>query len=273
MVTSVGFAALASVYAKRLTGQMPITAVMFYRFFIPIFLWVPILLLINRQLMKPPARFGPHFLRAVFSAATVFAFTYSLSLVSISISTSILYLYPFLVYLIDSWDERRALSMRQLAYIFVGFLGMLLCVYPFSGTITIGVAFAFLAACLISLRIFAEKKIVLSIGPIGTSFWGTILSAAVLLPFAIPTLGSVPKEAIANLLIFAILGTASQTAVIGAIFYGSISRLAPLGYVEIVFSILFAFMFFADLPSVLQLSGMMLILFCGIVVSFRKQAA
>ena len=53
--------------------------------------------------------------------------------------------------------------------------------------------------------------------------------------------------------------------------YAEASKLAPLGYFEIVTNVILGYYFFADFPDYLSWLGLLVIIISGIYISFREQ--
>jgi drug/metabolite transporter (DMT)-like permease len=53
--------------------------------------------------------------------------------------------------------------------------------------------------------------------------------------------------------------------------YADASKLAPLGYFEIVTNVILGFYFFGDFPDYLSWLGLLIIVFSGIYISFRER--
>lgn len=266
MICCVACAAIATVFVKRLTTELPVAQIVLLRFLFLVILMLPYLVIFQRRSVFPTSQLVPHTIRALFAALTIVSFTIAVKFTSISVATTIIYTYPLLVYILDLISAKRRPQIRRMMAIILGFVGVLICINPNENVPVYGALFSMLSALFLSLRMFTEKKLVLRTSPAITSYWGSLLSGILVLPFALASWQEIPSSAIADLLLFSIFATISQTAVIVAIHFGSIVKVAVLGYSEVIFSAVLAYVFFAFTPSLAQIFGAGLILISGIYV-------
>jgi S-adenosylmethionine uptake transporter len=214
-------------------------------------------------------------LRAVLIVVTAVTFFFALSLLPLADAIALSFISPALTALLgvamlgERFDWRIAVALAG------GFAGMLLIVggkvgsAGLSGDVLLGAACVLISAVGYSLNIVMLRhratrdplsQIVLfqNLGP------ALLLAPTMLWAWTPPTL--------ADTLVFALLGTigvAAHTMLAHAFARIEAARLAPVGYVTLVWGVLFGFLFFAEVPGLATLAGAALIVI-GAFVSQRR---
>jgi S-adenosylmethionine uptake transporter len=211
---------------------------------------------------------GMHFLRAVFGVAAIALYILSLVLLPLAEVTTFSFTQPlFFMPLAVLFLRERVKSSRWIAAI-IGFLGIIIVVNPqgmvFNYYVLIPMASAFLFAC---LDLLAKKMVVnektttlLFYFALGTTLVGAIPAAFV---WQAPTMQEV--------FWMVLLGSGAnliQVCLFRAFSATEASSLAPFRYVELVFSILFGFMLFGEIPTFHLLLGAMVIIASTLYLSY-----
>jgi S-adenosylmethionine uptake transporter len=214
-------------------------------------------------------------LRAVLIVVTAVTFFFALSLLPLADAIALSFISPALTALLgvamlgERFDWRIAVALAG------GFAGMLLIVggkvggAGLGGDVLLGAAAVVLSAVGYALNIVMLRHRATR-DPLSQIVLFQNLGPALLL--ALPVLWVWTPPTLSDTLVFALLGTIGVTAhtmLAHAFARIEAARLAPVGYVTLVWGVLLGFVFFAEVPGLATLAGAALIVL-GAFVSQRR---
>lgn len=223
---------------------------------------------------REAAKFGA--LRAAIIVVAATTFFYGLALLPLADAIALGFIAPVLTALFGVLLLGERLDWRILLALAGGFSGMLLIVggglgggRGFDRDVVIGATAILISAVAYALNIVLLRHRATR-DPLAQIVLFQNLGPAVLL--AIPVLWVWTPPTLADYAIFALLGTLGVTAhtmLAHAFARIEAARLAPVGYVTLVWGVLFGFLFFAEVPGLTTLAGAALIVL-GTLVSQRR---
>ncbi len=253
--------------AKYLTRSYPVPMVVWCRYAVHALFMV--LLLAPRMgagLLRTGQPGGQLVRAALLMASTLFNFG-ALSFLPMAEVKAISFISPLLVTMFAVWLLHEKVSRSRWLAVVAGFLGVLFIIRPGSGLLQwpalLPVASAFCySQYQIMTRKFSETE-----HPMTTLFY-TALVGCVLMSLVVPFFWKVPEWRHVPLLV--LLGAVAgfgHLMLIKALELENASFLSPLGYVQLLWVILFGFLFFGDLPDGYSLVGMVIIVGSGLYVA------
>lgn len=237
--------------------------------------------------MRLPARLdgrtlGLTLFRAVAAIGSTFCFVAAVRVMPIADALAIAFVSPFMLLLMGRFLLKEQVGPRRIAAALVGFGGTVLVIQPsfanFGATALLPVASAFCFA----LYMLVTRQLSRRQHPVAMQFHTAVAASLLCLPLLglgtitglTPITFGLPQGAIW----FACLGvgvaaTVSHLAMTYALSFAPSSTLAPLNYLEIVNSVLFGFLFFADFPAGMTWTGIAVIVASGLYVIHRERVA
>jgi drug/metabolite transporter (DMT)-like permease len=214
-------------------------------------------------------------MRAIVIVISATSFFYALSLLPLADTIALSFISPVLTALLGALILGERLDWRIGVALVAGFLGMLLIVGGKLGSaglgpeVLIGAGAVLLSAVfyslnLIMLRHRATRDPLAQIILFQNAAPCLILLGPALWVWVIPT----PFD----LVLFAVIGTTgvvAHTMLAHAFARIEAARLAPIGYVTLVWGVLFGYLFFAELPGVATLLGALLIVAGALMTKWR----
>jgi S-adenosylmethionine uptake transporter len=210
-------------------------------------------------------------LRAVLLVATATTFFFALSQLPLADAIALSFISPVLTALLgvailgERFDWRIAVALAG------GFAGMLMIVggkvggAGLSRDVLLGAAAVILSAVGYALNIVVLRHRATR-DPLSQIVLFQNLGPALLL--AVPVLWVWTPLTLSDALVFALLGTIgviAHTMLAHAFARVEAARLAPVGYVTLVWGVLFGFLFFAEVPGLATLAGAALIVLAAFV--------
>ena len=204
-------------------------------------------------------------LRALLIVFTATTFFFALGKLSLADAIAMSFISPALTAVLGVLLLSERLDWRILIALIVGFLGMLLIVGSKLGSagpgsdVLLGAIAVFLSAVGYSLNVIMLRHRATR-DPLAQIILFQNVGPALIL--ALPALWMWSTPTFSDLLKFAVLGTIgviAHTMLAHAFARVEAARLAPIGYVTLVWGVLFGFLFFAEVPSLATLAGSALI--------------
>lgn len=210
-------------------------------------------------------------LRGVAQMATVTLFFLAISRIGLAEAAALTDLNPVLITLGAALFLGERLGPRRIAGIVVSFLGAMIVLRPGSGVmqpaalLALACAFTYAAGALMT-RVVRFDSMATSV--IWSAMVGTALSSLALPFFWQP----VAPADLPLFLACGALGAGGQALLIRAFQATEASALAPFGYLGLVLSSLWGWLFFGQLPDGWTVLGAMVIVAAGIYVWMRERA-
>lgn len=267
VMIGVSVAAFTGVMMKILGDQLSAPQVAWFRFAGMSIILAPYL--IRRYGFKglKPARPIVQIIRGLTMAGGTSFFVIGSQTVDYADAIAILYAYPFLLVIIAVLFLGERANWTVWVGIVTGFFGVLLVIRPEFNQINIGTVYIFICAMIIGLQLALNRKLGAISPPLITAFFGALCATIALTCLLPGSWQPIPDEAwlYIGLLIFA--GTINQVLLVYAFVYADASTLAPFTYFEIVSAVIFGYLFFDTLPSILSWLGIFLITAGGLYVA------
>ena len=267
LVVGLSIAAFAGAMMKILGDSLSAFQVAWFRFTGMALILLPFLLWRYGAAVVKPARPLIQMTRGLTMAAGTTLFVVGARSVDYADAIAILYAYPFLLVVIAVvFLGERANRMVWIG-VCGGFIGVLLVMRPEFERFNIGNLYIFGCAVVVSIQLALNRKLGPVAPPLLTSFAGATCAAlalSLLLPGAwMP----IPESAWPYIAMLILAGSVNQTLLVYAFAQADASTLAPFSYSEIVSAVIFGFLFFGTMPSMLSWLGILLITAGGIYVS------
>jgi drug/metabolite transporter (DMT)-like permease len=267
LLSSLCFAAMGAMV--KLSGQIPTFEKAFFRNFVSLF-FSAFLLMKHRQYPwgKPENR--PMLLgRSVFGTIGMLCYFYGIDRLILADSGMLNKMHPFFVTIFAFLFLKEKISWHQLVSLLVALTGSALIIKPGFDFSQSGPAFiCFLSAVFAGLAYVFVSYLGNRENSYTIVFWFSLISSLITLPLALMHF-RMPSPAQLLLLIGA--GGASaggQFSLTVAYRYAPAGEVSIYNYSNVIFSSIFGFMLFAEIPDLLSVSGYLLIIAAG-YLTFR----
>ena len=266
-MVGLSIAAFAGAMMKLLGDQISAYQVAWFRFTGMSLILAPFLIWQYGLKGLKPARPSIQIFRGLTMAGGTTFFVLGAQTVDYADAIAILYAYPFLLVIIAVLFLGERASWSVWIGIITGFIGVLLVMRPTFNQINLGSIFIFICAMIVGIQLALNRKLGHVSPPLVTAFTGA-LCAATALSFMLPgSWQTIPDDAWWLIALLVISGAVNQTLLVYAFAYADASTLAPFTYFEIVSAVIFGYLFFGTLPTMLSWVGIFLITAGGIYVA------
>jgi len=257
-------------FAKYLSADLPILQITWARYFFTIIFIFPIMFFFyNRQLVwsdKPKLQI----LRGLILLCANICFFYAISIISLAKALTLAFIAPLIVTAFSPILLGEKVGLRRWTAVIIGFIGSLVVIRPgfleinFASLAALGTGFMYGFYLIITRKLSTSDNPLLTLlitGLVG----GVIVSFIAPFIWVKPTLSQ--WSMMAGIGVFACIG---HLFLILSLKYADASKLAPLGYTEIIPNVIIGYYFFGNFPDNWTFLGLFIIVLSGVYISRRE---
>jgi len=274
VILAVFFFACLELSAKLASAYMPPVQAVWARYMVHLLIMVIFLgPTLGRKLFRTQ-RLRLQVTRSVLLALTTMCQFTGLKYLQMAELTVINFAAPFMVAALAGVMLGERPGLHRWGAIIVGFLGVLVVIRP--GIVDIHWAYFVVLAGTVGIALYLlTTRMVSRVDGAITSLFFTALIGAIVLSMALPFVWQTPSEPEGWLLMLAVgvFGAVGHFIFILGTKYAQGSLLAPFMYVQIVWSVLFGFIVFGDLPDIYTWTGAAVVIASGIYLAWREYLA
>lgn len=257
--------------AKYLSYSLPILQITWFRFFFSAVITGIFIYLFSRKSFVRSKNIKSQVLRGILLLTSSLLFFYAISVISLAKALTLAFICPLIVTALSPYFLKERVGRRRWTAVIVGFIGVLLVIRPgivefnWASLASLGTGLCYAIYLIVTRSLKDTDNGLLTL--LFTSIVGTIV-LSLYLPFVWinPSL---------NQLLLAVnmgfIAALAHGLIIISYNYSDASKLAPLGYFEIIPNIIIGYIWFSDLPDKYTLLGLFVIILSGIYVFRREQ--
>jgi len=257
-------------FAKYLSADLPILQITWARYFFTVAFTLPIMFFFfNKQLVwsdKPKLQI----LRGLILLTANICFFYAISVISLAKALTLAFIAPLIVTAFSPLLLGEKVGLRRWTAVIIGFIGSLIVIRPGFVEINLASLSALGTGFLYGFYLIITRKLSSSDNPLLTLLITGAVGAA-LVSLIIPFYWVKPTfnqwSLMAGIGIFACIG---HIFLILSLKYADASKLAPLGYTEIIPNVMIGYYFFNELPDNWTYLGLLIIILSGLYISWRQ---
>lgn len=283
VLSTVVFVAMSAL-VKLLSDAVPTGEIVFARNFAGM-LPVVVMLLAQRQLSTAVRTSRPvgHLVRSFVGVTAMTLNFAALAFIPLPDATAITYAAPLMTVVMAVFFLGEVVGLYRWSAVGVGFLGVLIILYPHlgaaevDGDTTIGAAIAFVGTIFMAMAAIIVRKLILTERSATIVFWFSAWSSALAL-CTLP-LGWVWQsqawiwptgEQFALLVGTGLLGGIGQILMTQSYRLADASTIAPFDYVTMIWATAAGWLLFSEVPGVMVVAGTVLVIAAGLFVIFRE---
>lgn len=205
----------------------------------------------------------------VVVAATTFLT--SIAYVPLADATAVTFVAPFMVTALAAIVLREHIGPKRWIVVGLGFLGTMIIIRPGMNAFHPAIFLSLLSAAAFAIRQIISRRLS-GTDPLLTTVAYTALTAAIILSLPLPFIWSNPADGWQLLMMIAIAAIAScgELSIIRALDIGEAAVLSPLQYTLMIWSTVWGFLIFAQLPDFWTFAGTAVIVASGIYSIYRE---
>src|SRR3954467_3866128 len=272
MLVAVFLFALNSAAGKWLVAKYPVGEFMLIRSAFTLLFLSPFIWRAGRAAFADIPKPGAQVLRVVLSAVEVAMFFWAVSYLPLADTTTFYLAGPIYVTALSVLLLRERVGWRRWTAVLIGFTGVVIALRPSSSSFTLPALIALSGSVIYALVMITTRALreTNDIMLITAYFLGAFAFGAATTPFGWVT------PAGYDFLFFggvAVANIVAQFCVIRSLKLASASVVVPYQYTLILWSVLFGWMMFSELPDAYTIGGAAIIVAAGLYIFWREQVA
>lgn len=257
-------------FAKYLSSTLPVLQITWSRYFFTIVITLPIMLFFYRKNLTWTEQPKLQLIRGLLLFCANILFFYSISIISLAKAITLAFIAPLIVTALSPFLLGEKVGYKRWAAVITGFIGSLIVIRPGFVELNLASIAALGTGVLYGFYLIITRKLHDSDNPLLTLLLTGIVGAV--LGSLIMTTVWVSPTITEWYMMFAIgfFASLGHLFIILSLRYADASKLAPLGYFEIVTSIIIGYYFFNHFPDSWTFLGLFIIISSGIYI-FRRE--
>ena len=257
--------------AKYLSYSLPILQITWFRFFFSAVITGIFIYLFSRKSFVRSKNIKSQVLRGILLLTSSLLFFYAISVISLAKALTLAFICPLIVTALSPYFLKERVGRRRWTAVIVGFIGVLLVIRPgivefnWASLASLGTGLCYAIYLIVTRSLKDTDNGLLTL--LFTSIVGTLV-LSVYLPFVWV------NPSLNQLLLAVNMGFIAALAhglIIISYNYSDASKLAPLGYFEIIPNIIIGYIWFSDFPDKYTVLGLFVIILSGVYVFRREQ--
>jgi drug/metabolite transporter (DMT)-like permease len=257
-------------FAKYLSADLPVLQITWARYFFTVAFTLPVMFFFyNKQLVwsdKPKLQI----LRGLILLCANICFFYAISIIPLAKALTLAFVAPLIVTAFSPMLLGEKVGVRRWTAVIIGFVGSLVVIRPGFLEINLASLAALGTGVMYGFYLIITRKLSTSDNPLLTLLLtGLVGLVAVtgIMPFIWVNPDLSQWSMMAGIGFFACIG---HLFLILSLKYADASKLAPLGYTEIIPNVIIGYYFFGNFPDNWTFLGLAIIVISGIYISRRE---
>ena len=257
--------------AKYLSSELSFFQITWARYFFTVFFTLPFMFFFFRKNLKMSTQPKLQFFRGLTLFFANILFFYSISIISMAKALTLAFVAPLITTALSPFILKEKVGLKRWSAVIVGFIGSLIVIRPGFLDFNLATVAGLGTGFFYGLYLIVTRKLHTSDSPLLTLLLTGVVGLSIgsfIVPFVWIQISIEQWLLLALMGIFACLG---HFFLILSLKYADASKLAPLGYFEIVTNVILGYVFFSDFPDYWSWFGLLIIVSSGIYISFREQ--
>ena len=257
-------------FAKYLSDDLPILQITWARYFFTVAFVFPIMFFFYKKQLVWSDKPRLQIFRGLILLSANICFFYAISVISLAKALTLAFIAPLIVTAFSPILLGEKVGYRRWTAVAVGFIGSLIVIRPGFLEFNLASMAALATGFFYGFYLIITRKLSTSDNPLLTLLITGMVGAllvSLIIPFywVKPTLNQ--WSLMASIGVFACIG---HLFLILSLKYADASKLAPLGYTEIIPNVIIGYYFFSELPDNWTYLGLFIIVLSGLYISRRE---
>ena len=257
-------------FAKYLSDDLPILQITWARYFFTVAFVFPIMFFFYKKQLVWSDKPRLQIFRGLILLSANICFFYAISVISLAKALTLAFIAPLIVTAFSPILLGEKVGFRRWTAVAVGFIGSLIVIRPGFLEFNLASMAALATGFFYGFYLIITRKLSTSDNPLLTLLITGMVGAllvSIIIPFywVKPTLNQ--WSLMAGIGVFACIG---HLFLILSLKYADASKLAPLGYTEIIPNVIIGYYFFNELPDNWTYLGLFIIVLSGLYISRRE---
>ena len=257
--------------AKYLSWSLPVLQITWGRYFFTVVFTLSFMLIFFRKYLAWSKNPKLQLIRGIILLSANILFFYSISVISLAKALTLAFIHPLIVTALSPVLLNEKVDIRRWIAVLMGFIGALIVIRPGFLEFNLASLAAFGTGVCYGFYLMITRKLSDTDNPLLTLLFtgvvgGIIMTSVMPVVWVSPT----PNQWL-MLACIGLVASVSHGFIIISYKYADASKLAPLGYSEIITNIILGYYIFSDFPDLFTFIGLFIIMISGIYVVRSQQ--
>jgi len=261
--------------AKYLSWSLPVLQITWGRYFFTVVFTLSFMLIFFRKNLVWSKNPKLQLIRGIILLSANILFFYSISVISLAKALTLAFIHPLIVTALSPVFLNEKVGIKRWIAVLMGFIGALIVIRPGFLEFNLASLAAFGTGVFYGFYLMITRKLSDTDNPLLTLLFtgvvGAIIMTSVITIFEFSPMPVIWVPPTPNQwLMLACIGLVASVAhgfIIVSYKYADASKLAPLGYSEIISNIMLGYYIFYDFPDLFTFIGLFIIMISGIYVA------
>ncbi len=257
-------------FAKYLSSSMDVLQITWARYFFSVIFTLSLILIFYRQSLVWTKKPILQFIRGLIFVCSTYLFFYAVSEISLPKALTLAFVAPICVTALSPFFLNEKVGVKRWTAVSLGFIGTLIVIRPGFIEMNLATIAALGTGICYGFYLIITRKLSTSDNPLLTLLLSGLIGTIIISLF-MPSVWVNPTSN--QWILMALIGLIASVAhlfLILSLKYADASKLAPLGYIELISNILISYYFFHELPDSWTYLGLFIIVLSGLYISRRE---
>ena len=257
--------------AKYLSWSLPVLQITWGRYFFTVVFTLSFILIFFRKNLVWSKNPKLQLIRGIILLSANILFFYSISVISLAKALTLAFIHPLIVTALSPVLLNEKVGISRWIAVLMGFIGALIVIRPGFLEFNLASLAAFGTGVFYGFYLMITRKLSDTDNPLLTLLFTGVVGC-VIMTSVMPVIWVSPTPN--QWLMLACIGLVASIAhgfIIVSYKYADASKLAPLGYSEIITNIMLGYYIFSDFPDIFTFIGLFIIMISGIYVARSQQ--
>jgi len=257
-------------FAKYLSSSMDVLQITWARYFFTVVFTLSLMLIFYRHTFVWTKKPALQLIRGLIFVFSTYLFFYAISEISLPKALTLAFVAPICVTALSPFFLNEKVGVKRWTAVSLGFIGTLIVIRPGFIELNLATMAALGNGICYGFYLIITRKLSTSDNPLLTLLLSGLIGTIIISLF-MPSVWVNPTSN--QWILMALIGLIASVAhlfLILSLKYADASKLAPLGYTEIITNILISYYFFHELPDNWTYLGLFIIVLSGLYISRRE---
>lgn len=257
-------------FAKYLSSSMDVLQITWARYFFTVVFTLSLMLIFYRHTLVWTKKPALQLIRGLIFVFSTYLFFYAISEISLPKALTLAFVAPICVTALSPFFLNEKVGVKRWTAVSLGFIGTLIVIRPGFIELNLATMAAFGNGVCYGFYLIITRKLSTSDNPLLTLLLSGLIGTMIISLF-MPSVWVNPTSN--QWILMALIGLIASVAhlfLILSLKYADASKLAPLGYTEIITNIIISYYFFHELPDNWTYLGLFIIVLSGLYISRRE---
>jgi len=212
-----------------------------------------------------------HILRGIIGTCLGLSSVFVFAALPLTTVYTAIFTQPFFAVMLSVFIYKEDICWRRWFAIAVGFGGVLIAFRPWEASLDLSLLGTLFVIPILVAVLYTVMRSMKNASLFATGFYPNLVSCLVTMPFVLYAFPSIEPLHIAGFIALGILATSAFLALSTAYKIADASAVAPMHYVQMIWGVIYGFIFFGDIPTAWMMAGGAVVMASGLYLIIQER--